>query len=92
MLENFGNAFEVLWVYMYLQRMSNGKYKSVLHRSTMDKEKTRMSWPVLVDPKPGLVVGPLPELTGDDDPPKFESLTFEDYVVYRKINMLLPDG
>jgi flavonol synthase len=74
-----------------IMRMSNGRYKNVLHRATMDKEKTRMSWPVLVDPKRGLVVGPLPELIGDDNPPKFESLTFEDYI-HRKINMLLHDG
>ncbi|ESQ31544.1 hypothetical protein EUTSA_v10004668mg [Eutrema salsugineum] len=74
-----------------IMRMSNGRYKNVLHRSTMDKEKTRMTWPVLVDPRSGFVVGPLSELTGDENPPKFESLTFHDYV-YRKINMLLRDG
>jgi len=56
----------------------------------MDGKKTRMSWPVLVEPKRGLVVGPLPELTGDDNPPKFESLTFQDYV-YRKIIKVLRD-
>lgn len=71
--------------------MSNGRYKSVLHRSIMDKEKTRMTWPVLIDPMPGMVVGPLPELIGDENPPKFESLTLEDYI-YRRTNMLLGDG
>lgn len=76
---------------MYWQRMSNGKYRSVLHRAITYKEKTRMTWPVLVDPKGGLAVGPLPELIGEENPPKFEPLTFEDYV-YRKINMLLRDG
>ncbi|KAF8112534.1 hypothetical protein N665_0063s0020 [Sinapis alba] len=74
-----------------IMRMSNGRYKSVLHRATIDKEKTRMTWPVLVDPRGGLVVGPLPELIGDENPPKFEALTFEDYI-YRKVNMLLRDG
>ncbi|KAJ4878566.1 putative flavonol synthase 6 [Raphanus sativus] len=67
------------------------RYKSVLHRSIMDKEKTRMTWPVLIDPMPGMVVGPLPELIGDENPPKFESLTLEDYI-YRRTNMLLGDG
>lgn len=76
---------------MCWQRMSNGRYKSVLHRAKMDKEKTRMTWPVLVDPKGGLVVGPMPELIRDENPPKFEALTFEDYV-YRKANRLLCDG
>ncbi|KAG2316811.1 hypothetical protein Bca52824_019933 [Brassica carinata] len=74
-----------------IMRLSNGRYKSVLHRSTMDKEKTRMTWPVLIDPMPGMVVGPLPELIGDENPPKFESLTLEDYI-YRRTNMLLGGG
>ena len=51
---------------MFLQRMSNGKYKSAEHRATMDKEKTRMSWPVFVESSLDHEFGPLPELiTGD---------------------------
>ncbi|XP_023644528.1 probable flavonol synthase 6 [Capsella rubella] len=73
-----------------IMRMSNGRYKSVLHRSVMNKEKTRMSWPVLIEPDHDLVVGPLPDLTGEENPPKFESLAFEDYV-HRKLNKLLRD-
>ncbi|EFH41653.1 hypothetical protein ARALYDRAFT_494607 [Arabidopsis lyrata subsp. lyrata] len=84
------NSAVIVLIGDQIMRMSNGRYKNVLHRSIMDKEKTRMSWPVLVEPKHGLVVGPLPELTGDENPPKFESLTFEDYV-YRKIKKLLRD-
>ncbi|KAL0721335.1 hypothetical protein Bca4012_035934 [Brassica carinata] len=85
------NSAVVVLVGDQIMRMSNGRYKSVLHRAKMDKEKTRMTWPVLVDPKGGLVVGPLPELIRDENPPKFEALTFDDYV-YRKANRLLCDG
>ncbi|KAL0856488.1 hypothetical protein Bca101_061641 [Brassica carinata] len=83
-----------------IMRLSNGRYKSVLHRSTIDKEKTRMTWPVLIDHVPGMIVGPLPELVGDDNPPKFESLTLEEYL-YQSLakrkerkdsNMRLGDG
>ncbi|XP_010547691.1 PREDICTED: flavonol synthase/flavanone 3-hydroxylase [Tarenaya hassleriana] len=68
-------------------RLSNGAYKNVLHRTTVDKEKTRMSWPVFVEPKADMVVGPLPELTGGDNPPKFKPFAFMDYS-YRKLNKL----
>ncbi|CAH8270527.1 unnamed protein product [Arabidopsis lyrata] len=68
-------------------RLSNGRYKNVLHRTTVDKEKTRMSWPVFLEPPREKIVGPLPELTGDDNPPKFKPFTFKDYS-YRKLNKL----
>ncbi|KAF3495308.1 hypothetical protein DY000_02055494 [Brassica cretica] len=67
-------------------RISNGKYKSVLHKTTVDKEKTRMSWAVLVRPTNDMVVGPFTELIGDD-PPKFKSMVYKDYI-YRKVRNL----
>ncbi|KAF3444252.1 hypothetical protein FNV43_RR13942 [Rhamnella rubrinervis] len=66
---------------------TNGKYKSVLHRTTVDKEKTRMSWPVFLEPPPELVVGPLPQLVGPQDPPKYKAKKFKDYS-YCKLNKL----
>ncbi|XP_006280652.2 probable flavonol synthase 6 [Capsella rubella] len=69
-------------------RMSNGRYKNVLHRSVQNKEKTRMSWPIFVEPNHSLVIGPLPELTGDKNPPKFESSTFKEYVHQMVQNLL----
>ncbi|CAH8330624.1 unnamed protein product [Eruca vesicaria subsp. sativa] len=62
------------------QRMSNGKYKSAEHRATMDKEKTRMSWPVFVESSLDHEFGPLPELiTGDDNAPKFKPFVYKDF-------------
>ncbi|EOA13706.1 hypothetical protein CARUB_v10026777mg [Capsella rubella] len=63
-----------------LMRMSNGRYKNVLHRAKLDKERLRISWPVFVAPRLDLLVGPLPELTGDETPPKFETLAYKDYM------------
>ncbi|ESQ31546.1 hypothetical protein EUTSA_v10004662mg [Eutrema salsugineum] len=68
-------------------RLSNGRYKNVLHKTTVDKEKTRMSWPVLVRPTSDTVIGPLPELTGHDHPPKFRPIVYKDYI-YRKVRNL----
>nr|BBM96376.1 flavonol synthase [Matthiola incana] len=70
-----------------IMMLSNGKYKNVLHKTTVDKEKTRMSWPVPVSPTYDMVVGPLPELTSEDDPPKFKPIAYKDYV-HNKITFL----
>ncbi|EXB51040.1 Flavonol synthase/flavanone 3-hydroxylase [Morus notabilis] len=66
---------------------SNGYYKSVLHRTTVNKEKARMSWPVFLEPPPEFVVGPIPQLLNDQNPPKYKSKMFKDYA-YCKLNKL----
>lgn len=66
---------------------SNGYYKSVLHRTTVDKEKARMSWPVFLEPPPECMVGPIPQLLNDQNPPKYKSKMFKDYA-YCKLNKL----
>ncbi|EOA14681.1 hypothetical protein CARUB_v10027953mg [Capsella rubella] len=73
------------------QRMSNGKYKSVVHRATRNKEKTRISWPVFVESNLDQVLGPLPELTsGDNSAPKFKSYAYKDFKI-RKLKQLTLD-
>ncbi|KAL0721333.1 hypothetical protein Bca4012_035932 [Brassica carinata] len=59
-------------------RLSNGKYKNVLHRVTVDKEKQRMSWPVFVDANPDAVIRPLPELITDCTP-MFKPIICKDF-------------
>ncbi|KAI4343502.1 hypothetical protein L6164_010842 [Bauhinia variegata] len=70
-----------------LQILSNGKYKSVLHRAMVDKERTRISWPVFLEPPPERVVGPLPQLLTEDNPPKYKPKKFKDYA-YCKLNKI----
>lgn len=70
-----------------IEILSNGKYKSVLHRSTVNKEKARMSWPVFLEPPPEFVVGPLPQLTNEENPAKYKAKKFKDYM-YCKLNKL----
>jgi flavonol synthase len=67
--------------------MSNGRYKAVLHRTTVSREKTRMSWPVFVEPPPEHVVRPHPQLVADEFPAKYKAKKFKDYK-YCKINKL----
>lgn len=70
-----------------MQILSNGKYKAVLHRTTVNKEKTRMSWPVFLEPPGEFVIAPLPQLVGEDDPPKYKAKKFKDYI-YCKLNKI----
>ncbi|KAG6658689.1 hypothetical protein I3843_04G168400 [Carya illinoinensis] len=70
-----------------IEVLSNGIYKSVLHRSTVDKGKTRMSWPVFLEPPGEFVVGPLPQLVSEENPPKYKAKKFKDYA-YCKLNKL----
>ncbi|CAJ1974767.1 unnamed protein product [Sphenostylis stenocarpa] len=69
-----------------IQILSNGRYKSVTHRTTVDKERTRISWPVFVEPPGEWVVGPLSQLVTEDNPPKYKAKKFKDYV-YCKLNL-----
>ncbi|OVA03756.1 Oxoglutarate/iron-dependent dioxygenase [Macleaya cordata] len=69
------------------QILSNGKFKSVLHRSTVNKETARMSWPVFCSPPPEMVVGPLPQLVNEENPAKYKTKKYKDYE-YCKLNKL----
>ncbi|GLJ48191.1 hypothetical protein SUGI_1017670 [Cryptomeria japonica] len=62
-----------------LQILSNGKYKNVLHRSVVSKDKVRMSWPVFCNPPGNKVVAPMKELLDDHSPALFTAKTFTDY-------------
>ncbi|XP_052208318.1 flavonol synthase/flavanone 3-hydroxylase-like [Diospyros lotus] len=70
-----------------IEVLSNGKYKSVLHKSLVDGERTRMSWAVFVVPPCEATIGPLPELIDRRNPPKYPTKTYADYR-YRKLNKL----
>lgn len=78
MFVHIGDQIEVL---------SNGKYKSVLHRSLVNKEKKRMSWAVFAVPPHEAVIGPVPELVDEEHPAKFSTKTFAEYR-YRKFNKI----
>lgn len=67
--------------------LSNGKYKSVLHRSLVNKERMRMSWAVFVAPPHEAVIGPLPALVNKENPAKFSTKTYAEFR-HRKFNKL----
>nr|AAB66560.1 anthocyanidin synthase [Callistephus chinensis] len=73
-----------------IEILSNGKYKSILHRGLVNKEKVRISWAVFCEPpKDKIILKPLPETISEDEPPLFPPRTFQQHMehkLFRKNN------
>ncbi|XVE90469.1 hypothetical protein DITRI_Ditri20bG0080500 [Diplodiscus trichospermus] len=63
-----------------LQILSNGRYRSVEHRVVANGSKNRISVPIFVNPRPGDMIGPLPELIESGEKPIYKQVLYSDYV------------
>ncbi|KAA8549651.1 hypothetical protein F0562_001331 [Nyssa sinensis] len=63
-----------------LQIMSNGRYKSIEHCVIANGSKNRISVPIFVNPRPGDVIGPLPEVLESGEKPIYKQVLYSDYV------------
>lgn len=70
-----------------IEVLSNGKYKSILHRSLVNKENMRMSWAVFVSPPHETLIGPIPRILSEKNPAKFSTKTYAEFR-RRKFNKL----
>ena len=69
--------------------MSNGKYKSVLHRAMVNDKATRISIAMAIGPSSQTLVAPLPELLHKhNSPPLFKSIMYKDYMEMLQSNKL----
>ncbi|CAN7081480.1 hypothetical protein Bca4012_080155 [Brassica carinata] len=67
-----------------LEILSNGKFKSILHRGLVNKEKVRISWAVFCEPpKDKIVLKPLPEMVSAETPAKFPPRTFAQHIEHK---------
>ncbi|KAL3619350.1 hypothetical protein CASFOL_036920 [Castilleja foliolosa] len=67
-----------------IEILSNGKYKSILHRGLVNKEKVRISWAVFCEPpKEKIVLKPLPETVSETEPPLFPPRTFAQHIMHK---------
>ncbi|CAK9322140.1 unnamed protein product [Citrullus colocynthis] len=73
-----------------LEILSNGKYKSVLHRAMVNDKATRISIAMAVGPSPETVVGPAPQLVNKhtNNPPLFKNIKYKDYMEIMQANKL----
>nr|ALU11268.1 anthocyanidin synthase 1 [Nelumbo lutea]ARQ79449.1 anthocyanidin synthase [Nelumbo nucifera] len=67
-----------------IEILSNGKYKSILHRGLVNKEKVRISWAVFCEPpKEKIILKPLPELVTETEPARYPPRTFAQHIQYK---------
>ncbi|XP_059290266.1 leucoanthocyanidin dioxygenase [Lycium ferocissimum] len=67
-----------------LEILSNGKYKSILHRGVVNKEKVRISWAIFCEPpKDKIILKPLSETVTEADPPRFPPRTFAQHMAHK---------
>jgi isopenicillin N synthase-like dioxygenase len=67
------------------QILTNGKYKSVVHRATvMNKKAARISVGTAHGPTLDTVVSPAPELVSQDNPSAYGGITYKDYLLLQQ--------
>ncbi|KAM7525667.1 hypothetical protein LguiA_015569 [Lonicera macranthoides] len=67
-----------------IEILSNGKYKSILHRGLVNKERVRISWAVFCEPpKEKIILKPLSETTSEAEPPLFPPRTFSQHIEHK---------
>ncbi|KAI5075706.1 hypothetical protein GOP47_0009782 [Adiantum capillus-veneris] len=71
--------------------LTNGKYKSIEHRVVTNGEKPRMSIACFFGPLEETMVGPLPTLVDESNPPRYKPTKFKDYTDNFASNRLLSD-
>ncbi|KAL5774128.1 hypothetical protein ACOSP7_011685 [Xanthoceras sorbifolium] len=62
-----------------LEIMSNGMYRSIEHRATVNSEKERISIAFFINPKFEAEIGPSTSLINPENPPLFKRIRMEDY-------------
>ena len=72
-----------------LQIVSNGKYKSILHRAMVNGKSTRMSIVSTVSPSLDAVVAPAPQLVSSESPAAYRGMKFGEFMVYQQNNKLM---
>ncbi|KAJ4951997.1 hypothetical protein NE237_028829 [Protea cynaroides] len=67
-----------------IEILSNRKYKSILHRGLVNKEKVRISWAVFCEPpKEKIILKPLAEVITDSEPAVFPPRTFAQHMQHK---------
>ncbi|KAK4261866.1 hypothetical protein QN277_004805 [Acacia crassicarpa] len=68
---NVGDTFEIV---------SNGIYKSIEHRATVNSKKERMSMATFFNARSDGVIGPSPNLVTPERPPQFKTIPMSDFL------------
>ncbi|KAJ1396087.1 Oxoglutarate/iron-dependent dioxygenase [Sesbania bispinosa] len=72
----------------HMEILTNGKYKSVVHRAVVNKKAARISVGTAHGPPLDTVVSPAPELVHEDNPPAYRGIAYRDYLQLQQSNIL----
>jgi len=67
-----------------IQVWSNDKYESVEHRVVVNDKKERFSFPFFLNPSLSVMVGPVPELVNEENPPRYKEYNWGMFLMRRK--------
>lgn len=68
----------------FAQILTNGKYKSVVHRAVVNEKAARISVGTAHGPPIDSIVSPAPELVQEDHPPAYRGITYRDYLMLQQ--------
>ncbi|OMO89439.1 hypothetical protein CCACVL1_07825 [Corchorus capsularis] len=60
--------------------LTNGKYKSTVHRVIVNNEVRRVTFPLFMGPSLEATVSPAPEFVDEDNPPAYRGMTYKEYL------------
>ncbi|KAK4274142.1 hypothetical protein QN277_017417 [Acacia crassicarpa] len=72
----------------HMEILTNGKYKSVVHRAMVNNRATRISVGTAHGPSLDTVVNPSSELITEAHPPAYRGITYKDYLLLQQSNPL----
>lgn len=70
----------VICVFTLLQIITNGRYKSSVHRAVVNAELARLSVATFYDPSKSRKICTAPQLVSKDEPQKYRGVVYGDYV------------
>uniref|UniRef100_A0A2C9WH57 Fe2OG dioxygenase domain-containing protein n=1 Tax=Manihot esculenta TaxID=3983 RepID=A0A2C9WH57_MANES len=80
------------WIFVnvadHLEILTNGKYKSAVHRVVVNNEVRRATLPLFLGPSLDTVVKPAPEFTDDSNPPAYVGITYKHYLEYNNFHVI----
>ncbi|XP_063944295.1 2-oxoglutarate-dependent dioxygenase 19 [Daucus carota subsp. sativus] len=65
----------------HMEIMTNGKYKSAVHRAMVNSRTTRISAVTVYGPEVNKLVIPAPEFVDDNNPPAYRGMKYGDYFI-----------
>ncbi|XP_020203696.1 flavanone 3-dioxygenase 2 isoform X2 [Cajanus cajan] len=72
----------------HMEILTNGKYKSVVHRAVTNTKGTRISVGTAHGPCLDTDVGPAPEMVSDDNPAAYRAIKYRDYMQLQQNHQL----